>query len=559
MTRKKLPKDRIVELNNRLQLLPPRSNERKRIVEEFANLYGVSTSTVYRSVRRMFKPQSLKRSDSGKPRNIDPQQMEKYCKIIAALKLRSMNKKGHHLSTQEAIRLLEYGVETPSETVTIPKGRLSKSTANRYLRLWGYNLASLSIEPVVVRFQAKHSNECWHFDLSPSDKKDLDKWPDWIGQKQSRPLLMLYSVVDDRSGVAYHEYNAVYGEDAESALRFLFKAMSPKDIDGFPFQGIPEMIYMDNGPIARSNVFQRVMNYLGIQIRCHMPKGKDGRRTTARAKGKVERPFRTVKEVHETLYHFHSPKDLHEANAWIQNYVLRYNENSHRTENHSRIDDWMVKLPKSGIRKMCSWDRFCTFAREPEKLKVGPDAQIKISGATYTVAHELADHKVILWWGLFDDELFIEHKDKRYGPYKPSSGVIPLHKFRAYKKTRAEKQVDEVENLASQISISPDILTKDSRSFASLLKKLPEDTIIQEFNDPDPFYEKNYPNPIAAKTHIAQLIGKPLSKLTSDQMDLINQQLSQSLDKSQIKELIDKYLVQKPHFRIVGGKTANDT
>jgi len=27
------------------------------------------------------------------------------------------------------------------------------------------------------------------------------------------------------------------------------------------------------------------------------------------------RPFRTVKEMHETLYHFHEPKDEEEANA----------------------------------------------------------------------------------------------------------------------------------------------------------------------------------------------------------------------------------------------------
>ena len=90
------------------------------------------------------------------------------------------------------------------------------------------------------------------------------------------------------------------------------------------------MIYMDNGPIAKSHVFQRVMQYLGVNIRRHMPKGKDGRRTTARAKGKVERPFRTTKEVHETLYHFHKPKNVDEANEWLQNYVLRYNEKPHR-------------------------------------------------------------------------------------------------------------------------------------------------------------------------------------------------------------------------------------
>jgi hypothetical protein len=61
---------------------------------------------------------------------------------------------------------------------------------------------------------------------------------------------MLFSVVDHRSGVAYQEYRCVYGEDVESALRFLFHAMAEKS--DLPFQGIPQMIYMDNGPIAKS-------------------------------------------------------------------------------------------------------------------------------------------------------------------------------------------------------------------------------------------------------------------------------------------------------------------
>ncbi len=46
------------------------------------------------------------------------------------------------------------------------------------------------------------------------------------------------------------------------------------------------------------------MRALGIEWQTHIPAGKDGTRTTARSKGKVERPFRTVKEAHETLYHF---------------------------------------------------------------------------------------------------------------------------------------------------------------------------------------------------------------------------------------------------------------
>jgi hypothetical protein len=55
------------------------------------------------------------------------------------------------------------------------------------------------------------------------------------------------------------------------------------------------MLYLDNGPIARSQVFLRVMRYLGVDVRTHLPAGSDGRRPTARSKGKVERPFRTVK------------------------------------------------------------------------------------------------------------------------------------------------------------------------------------------------------------------------------------------------------------------------
>jgi hypothetical protein len=96
---------------------------------------------------------------------------------------------------------------------------------------------------------------------------------------------MLFSVVDDRSGVAYQEYHCVYGEDVEAALRFLFNAMAPKPIEGFPFQGIPQMLYLDNGPVAKSQVFQRVMRYLEVDVRTHLPQGKDGRRVTARSKG----------------------------------------------------------------------------------------------------------------------------------------------------------------------------------------------------------------------------------------------------------------------------------
>jgi hypothetical protein len=84
----------------------------------------------------------------------------------------------------------------------------------------------------------------WQFDISPSDLKQL-KAPAWIDGSKGEPTLMLYSVVDDRSGVAYQEYHCTRGESVEAALQFLFNAMTPKTDEQFPFCGRPTCIYLD--------------------------------------------------------------------------------------------------------------------------------------------------------------------------------------------------------------------------------------------------------------------------------------------------------------------------
>src|ERR1700680_4324275 len=71
---------------------------------------------------------------------------------------------------------------------------------------------------------------------------------------------------------------------------------------------------------------------------CHANFHRVARSTITFKSGKapVERPFRTVKEMHETLYHFHEPKDEEEANAWLMNFLVRYNTMEHRYAPHSR-------------------------------------------------------------------------------------------------------------------------------------------------------------------------------------------------------------------------------
>jgi hypothetical protein len=539
MPRKAIAVEALVDLRRRLSTCPPRSPERRRILQETAALYGVAEPTLYRLLQQQDKPHAVRRVDRGVPRVLPPEELERYLELIAAIKLRTSNRQGRHLSTAGAIRLLEdYGLETPEGFVKAPRGVLKTPTINRYLRQWGYDQTTLRREPPAVRFQARYSNECWHFDLSPSDLKEV-KEPRWLEAGRGPPTLMLFSVVDDRSGVAYQEYHCVYGEDVEAALRFLSNAMAPKPRDGFPFQGIPHMLYLDNGPVAKSHVFQRVMRYLDVDVRAHMPRGKDGRRVTARAKGKVERPFRTVKEMHETLYHFHEPQDDTEANAWLLNFLLRYNDMQHRAEPHSRLEDWLTHLPPEGLREMCSWERFCAFAREPERRKVGADARVTVAGVLYEVEPDLVGETVVLWFGLYDDQLYVEHGEQRYGPYRPIDGPIPLHRYRRFKKTRTQERTDRLEVLADQLALPRAALTDDPALSASLAVFAPP---TQPFADPDPFHELRFPTALDAKRAIADYLGLPLAKLPPAQLAALNTLLATTLAKPAVFDHVRRYL-----------------
>ena len=538
---KEIPADSLLQLRQRLDHLSRKSPERARQVAEFADLYGVSPTTVYRTLKNLRKPRLTHRTDHGKPRVLPMAELERYCELIAAVKLRTTNRQGRHASTKRVIKLLEeHGIETPQGLVKAPQGLLHKSTVDAYLAQLHLDQPRLQRQPPAVRFQAERSNDCWQFDMSPSDLKHIEA-PSWIDPAKGQPTLMLFSVVDDRSGVAYMEYRCVYGEDAESALRFLFNAMAPKADPAFLIQGRPKFLYLDNGPVAKSRVFQNVMQALSIDWKTHIPAGKDGQRVTARAKGKVERPFRTVKEAHEALYHFHAPQTEQQANEWFTHYLVHtYNQQRHRCEPHSRMDDWLANLPEEGIREMCTWEQFCRFAREPERRKVGIDARITIEGTQYEVMPELAGETVILLWGLFDTELYVEFEAVRSGPYCPVSGPIPLHRYRAFKRGKADERADHIRALADQLGLPISALAgSDVRLAPSTMA--PGEIPKQHFDAQALEYQ--YPNAIAAKLDIAADLAQPLAKLCADDRAFIDRVLAGTLVRSAVLTQV------RNHFR----------
>ena len=531
---KTIPTEQIISLYNKLAALSPKDSDRQRFIAHFANSFGVSHSTVRRQLRQHVPFGKTVRADKNKPRHLSQEEMLLYCRLIAALKMRTSNKKKSHLSTQSCIRLLEeHGVETPQGFVKVPPGLLKKQTVNRYLKNWGYDTHSMRIEPAVVRFEAAHSNDCWQFDFTPSDLKKLS--PD-------RPSLFIASVVDDKSGVLYSQYLEAKGEDALTALKFLFNAMSAKQKPGFLFQGIPDMIYTDNGSFAKSALFKRALAALGIELRTHLPREKDGRRTTARSKGKVERSHRTLKNDFEPLFHLHCPKNLEEADEWAQHYLSQYNGKAHRSENCTRQEAWQRFLPEAGYREMCSWEKFSQLVRSPETRKVGSDGCVSIESVAYQLSTDMAGLEVTLLHGVFDQEIHVQFQDEVQGPFYPFKGPIPLHTFKRPQKSSREKRADDIGDLAKSLVVPPSVMTGNPCD--KMIHRLEKAHIIQPTLASIPFEEKtpsHFRNRLEAKQAIAHHLNRPLAELSDAQRAFIDEIVDGSLEKETVLSKVRDY------------------
>jgi hypothetical protein len=545
----KIPSEVLQELRNNLSRLRPRDSERRKLIERTARLFSCCEKTVYAQLAQVQSPKKYARKDQGHSRYPLEADFKRWVEIVAAIKLATLNRKRRHLSTQRAIELAEEGFYLEGRFERIPKGILSRPSCDRWMRALGVNIGS-SLRPAsCIRFEAKESNQCWQFDVSISDAYYLAEQKALPQAGQSGyPHLGLFSVVDDYSRVNYQEYHLVYGEEVEAALLFLFRAMAPKDDPAFPFQGIPKFIYMDNGPLAKSRVLRRVLEEkLGIEIKVHETPDKSGRRrTAARAKGKVERCFRAVKESFETLFHFHKPETVTEANQWLFQYLLHYNCQKHPSKERSRIETWVEGLPREGFRQMCSFETYSTFAREPEFRTVGLDGRIYLDNRAYLVTAELIGERVEVWKGVFDMGIYVQDKAGcLHGPFEPQSEAIPFGTYRRQHKTERDKRLEKIEHIAEVLTIPREAMFRDRRSeeernkifelrsipFANCIGLLPE----------------NYLSIKEARRGIYHHFGVPLAKLPDETLEAIDAILQQTLNRrevySRVKELFRSHKV----------------
>ena len=142
------------------------------------------------------------------------------------------------------------------------------------------------------------------------------------------------------------------------------------------------------------------------------------------------------------------------------------------------------------------------------------------------------DHAILLW-GLFDDELYAEYEGERFGPYYPVDGLIPLRRYRAFKRTKADERADRIRLLADQLGLpiaalsGTDVRLSDAAMSTANIPRQPFDPHAHEYH---------YPMVIAAKLAIAEELAKPLAKLALEDKIFIDQVVAETLTRRVVLE-----------------------
>ena len=145
---------------------------------------------------------------------------------------------------------------------------------------------------------------------------------------------------------------------------------------------------------------------------------------------------------------------------------------------------------------------------------------------------------------MFDNELYVEKDERRYGPFHPVNGPIPLQRYRKFKKSRTEERADRIAGLAKQLNLPRAALdgNADLQSLTALTQA--SEAKLTSFHDPDPFQEFAYPTVLLAKRAIADCLGQPLARLSTEQRTFIDSLLSETLQKKTVLERVQQYFRQ---------------
>lgn len=338
-------KDLLAEIITEYEAAP--FGEKQAVLARRLPLLGISAATFCRWKN------NWGRRDYGRKGRADKgqrQQPERAGWVKEVMRLKHSQIKGvRSLATADAVSLAVQWGRVPREALGVPEG-----TYNRLARELGLTEAPRRGR----RFEAPYFNYMHQVDASGSEYLYPDRLEngEWILKFRPRPMknkpsregrrrLWYWGLADDFSGARIIRTVVAPGESALDGIEFLKFAWS-NDKAHAPLHGIPEILYMDNGVLARHHAMQRFANDNLVTIRTHEP-------DRAQATGKVETGWKDLWQRFEAPF-LRLPDwrtreiSLTELNQRLAAFVREANGRRHRHLPMSKTSAWLASARERG-------------------------------------------------------------------------------------------------------------------------------------------------------------------------------------------------------------------
>ena len=254
------------------------------VVDELAERFGIHPSTV------------RKHADlNGTPRMRSPSKphYDEWVRVALALAHRSTPPLGLELAIECAVA----GGELPEAALAMPVATAHRIAAKRLnIRTAVRRTQRLAADwPMqAIQFDASMSEHLvpvervgddWLLRVFPGERPGgKNKFP---RHARGKPRLVCYGLWDMATGLTRARYTVSLGENALDAITSLIAMLSLDDDPERPLCGVPESLWVDQGPLFKSRASRDLLGRLGIALSTGAPYQKT-------RQGGVERAWRTL-------------------------------------------------------------------------------------------------------------------------------------------------------------------------------------------------------------------------------------------------------------------------
>ena len=340
--------------------------------QQLARLYRVSPSTISKAAGLRGTP---RKRQAGRP------EYREWVRKAVALAHKPWQRQGRPqprirpLSLRQAIRIGVEGGVLPPEAADMPL-----STAYRLIREMGLKPADKRTQ----RIEGDYPMQALLIDYSTSehlvvDRPDGDDWilrlhhkPWSAGGYKNKPVkadrqrLGVYALWDACTGYVIARYTVAKGENAPHAVEFLDWALGTEKDSRLVLHGLPDDLWSDQGPLAKSRMAADWFDRLGIALITGEPYNKT-------RMGGVEQSHRRRWDFEQTLFYRDTETiRLSELNSHLIKFTVEEND---RGRSRTKVDGrrpgraaaWVAltnaRPADNPLRRMPD-NAFATLARE---------------------------------------------------------------------------------------------------------------------------------------------------------------------------------------------------